>query len=753
MKKVSLTLKITIAFIGVSMVVLAFLYFVFSSMFQERMLEAEKEKAALIAKTIGPDIAALHLVSYNEDQYKDEVTELCKNTIKLYDLDSLHVIIKDKVLFSLPAEGRSVKSIRIEYPVRSTVEPFDKIGLIEVYYKLDNFNQAFEEVKSRISDYLALLAVLFLIFALVTRRLLSPLGEIAKKVKNYQLGADIEFASIRTEPETGAIIEAFRKMLSNIREYTILLERYKYAVDESAIVSKTDPSGKITYVNDEFYRVSGYTREEVIGKSHNIVRNSDMHSETFTNLWKTLSEKRVWKGILKNKTKAGKSYYLKEVIVPIFDEEGNTIEYMGIGHDITQIIKQQEQIARQTTDLITGLPNRVKLEEDIKSYISPKFALVALDNFNMINDYYGYDIGNHTLRETAEMLQSFIDDKKVKIYGLSSGQFGLLVGENVDVTLFHQICADVLTKIDDYIVHIEDDSFNIQATAGLTYTHSNTLSNASLALHQAIKTQKNSLVYEETENLVEQYEKNIVWTKRLKEALKGERIVVYVQPIVDAKTLVTNKYECLVRMLDEDGKIISPYFFLDIAKKSKLYHSLTKAVLTSAFDVFSRLPELTFSVNFTVEDLTHRDTIEFLKEKINENGMSPRLILEIVESEGIENFNEMIPLISELKALGCKIAIDDFGTGYSNFAYLMQLNVDYIKIDGSLIKSIDHDPNSQIISHTIMDFAKQLEIKTVAEFIHNEQVMAYAQNMGIDFLQGFHLGEPVPIESLLEKED
>jgi len=104
-----------------------------------------------------------------------------------------------------------------------------------------------------------------------------------------------------------------------------------------------------------------------------------------------------------------------------------------------------------------------------------------------------------------------------------------------------------------------------------------------------------------------------------------------------------------------------------------------------------------------------------------------------------------------MKALGCRIAIDDFGTGYSNFAYLMQLNVDFIKIDGSLIKSIDHDLNSQIISHTIMDFAKQLDLKTVAEFIHNEEVMVYTQNMGIDFLQGFHLGEPVPIQTLLQK--
>ena len=142
--------------------------------------------------------------------------------------------------------------------------------------------------------------------------------------------------------------------------------------------------------------------------------------------------------------------------------------------------------------------------------------------------------------------------------------------------------------------------------------------------------------------------------------------------------------------------------------------------------------------------------MNFLKEKIKDYDIASRLVLEIVESEGIDNFDEIIPLISEFKNLGCKISIDDFGTGYSNFAYLMQLNVDYIKIDGSLIKDIDHNPNSQIISKTILDFAKQLELKTVAEFIHNEDVLKYTQEMGIDYLQGFHLGKPVPIESLLQ---
>jgi len=743
-QRISLTLKITIAFVVILMGTLAFLYVVFYNLFQERMLQSEKEKATLIAQTIEPMIGMNFYLNLH-----DEIIGLSEQTIKQNDLNSLQIIVHGKEFYNLPYDEEK-EHIHVTYPIKDPITNFE-IGSINVSYKLDNFYQAFEDVKAKIIKYLALLALVFLFFAFVIRGLLKPLGQIAEKMTHYQLGNHIDFSSIRTEPETGAIVSAFQKMLANIREYTILLERYKYAVDESAIVSKTDPEGKITYINDEFYRASGYNEDEVVGQTHGLIRHPDMHEQVFTDLWETLHEKKVWKGAIKNKNKSGKPYYLKETIVPIYDESGDTIEYIGIGHDITQIVEQQEQIARQTTDLTTGLPNRIKLEEDIKNSNSPKFALVSLDNFNMIKDYYGYEVGNHTLKETAEMLLDYMQNEDVQVYSLTSGDFGLLVDETIDVSSFHKVCANVIQKIDDYIVYIEDDSFNIQATAGLTYTKENTLSNASLALQQARQTQKLSLVYEDTDNLVDQYEKNILWTKRLKEALNDNRIVVYVQPIVDAQSLEANKYECLVRMIGDDGKVISPFFFLDIAKKSKLYNSLTQCVITSAFDVFSQLPDKSFSINFSVEDLVNKETIAFLKEKMKKHDMASRLVLEIVESEGIENFNEIIPLISELKSLGCQIAIDDFGTGYSNFSYLMQLNVDYIKIDGSLIKSIDHDVNSQIISHTIMDFAKQLEIETVAEFIHNEEVMVYTQEMGIDYLQGFHLGEPMPIEDLLKK--
>ncbi|QSZ42315.1 EAL domain-containing protein [Sulfurimonas aquatica] len=741
MQKISLTLKITLSFITVIVPSIFFLYFVFYNLFYEKMLDSEKQKATLIAQTIEPMIGMNYYLGLN-----DEIINLREQTTKHPLVHDICITLESDKICEEPKLSDNI--LNVSYPVKHPVTS-KKIGYINIEYKLDEFNQAFRDIQSTIINSLALLGIVFLIFGLLIQKLLAPLGEIAKRVKGYKPGENIDFSHVRTEPETKEIITAFGRMLNNIKEHNMLLERYKYAVDESALVSKTDLDGNITYVNDEFVKSSGFTRSELLGKNHNITRHPDMKDETFKQMWSLLKNKKAWKGIIKNRNKDGSEYYVKSIILPLFDENMNSVEYMSIRTDITTIIKQQEQIARQTTDLITGLPNRVKLEEDIKNLKHPKLALIALDNFNVIEDYYGYDIGNKTLKDTASMLTSYIQNSDINIYKLSSGQFGVLVGESTEVDIFSAFCKNILQKIDDYIVHVEDESFNIHATAGMTYIKENAFANASLALLHAQSTKKDSVIYEDANHIIESYENNLQWTKNIKHALKEDRIAVFVQPIFKVGAKEANKYECLVRMVGEDGKIISPFFFLDIAKKSKLYLEITKKVIEKSFAVFSQLEGKTFSINLSVEDLLNKESMEFLIEYINKFKLADQLILEIVESEGIDNFEEVISVIAELKALGCRISIDDFGTGYSNFAYLMQLNVDYIKIDGSLIKDIDHDKNSQIISKTIVDFAQQLEMKTVAEFIHNKEVMEYVQEMGVDYLQGFHLGEPEPIENLL----
>jgi EAL domain-containing protein (putative c-di-GMP-specific phosphodiesterase class I) len=193
-------------------------------------------------------------------------------------------------------------------------------------------------------------------------------------------------------------------------------------------------------------------------------------------------------------------------------------------------------------------------------------------------------------------------------------------------------------------------------------------------------------------------------------------------------------------MLD-GNKPISPFYFLEIAQKMKLYPKITRIMIQKAFEKFKD-SEYEFSLNFSALDIQNDETKAFFFNKLKEFNIASRVVIEILESENFENYNDIKNFIDEAKSYGCKIAIDDFGSGYSNFKHLIMLNVDFIKIDGSLIKEINSDPNSKIVASTIVEFANKLGVKTIAEFVHSDEVQEIVKEIGADFSQGYYLGEP-----------
>jgi PAS domain S-box-containing protein/diguanylate cyclase (GGDEF)-like protein len=526
-----------------------------------------------------------------------------------------------------------------------------------------------------------------------------------------------------------------------------LLEEYKKAVDESAIVTKTDINGMITYVNKEFCRISGYSKEEVIGKSHNIVRHPQNPKALFENLWKDISEKKIWKGILKNRSKSHKTYYVQTVIFPILSYDGNIQEYIAIRHDVTDLILQEKKIKFQTTDAMTKLPNRQKLMEDLEEQNDLKLAILNIEKFREINEYYGFDIGDRLLVELSSTFTTYLKNYKAKLYKLPGDEFAILVDHETCKDDFKNMISSLLNMVKNMDFEIEKFKFSIRLISGVSM-QKNYFINAEMATNHAKVTNKNLVFFEDNLNIKDQLIDNIKWTTKIKKAIEEDRIVVFAQPIVSNTTQNINKYECLVRMIDNDGTIISPFQFLNIAKRSRLYTSITKIVVEKSIEYFKDT-DICFSINLTLDDILNANVIDFLIEKINNNpGIGKRLILEIVEDEGIENYSEVSSFIEVMKSFGCKIAIDDFGTGYSNFDYLMRLKVDFIKIDGSIIKNIDHDKNAKIVTELIVDFAKRLNIETIGEYVYKEEILEILKDMGVDYSQGFHLGKP---EQLTEK--
>lgn len=542
-------------------------------------------------------------------------------------------------------------------------------------------------------------------------------------------------------------IENERELSLKNREVKVnlsLLDEYKKAVDAGAIISKADAEGTITYVNDQFCSISGFEREELIGKNHNIVKHPEVSDKIFESLWKTILNKKIWKGVFKNKAKNGTSYFVKSTVVPILDLNNNIKEFIAIRYDVTDLVEQAKKIKFQTTDILTKLPNRQKLLEDLSDKNQLKLMVLNIERFKEINEYYGYEIGDKVLIEVSKKLNKLIKNKYFVFYKLQGDEFAFLANKNISEEEFKSICKSLLEQLEKFQVEVEGNILDITFIAGASFVK-NYLINAEMAKNHAKQENKRLVIFDENTDIKDNLLNNIYWTKKLKQKIEEDKIIVVIQPIVLNSTKTINKYECLVRM-EDDGKLISPIKFLNIAKKSKLYTKLTQIVVEKSFKHFSKTND-SFSINLTLEDILDKKTVDIIKDNFDKyENISNRVIFEIVEDEGIENYEEVRNFIETMKYLGCSIAIDDFGTGYSNFDYLMKLNVDYVKIDGSMIRYLNHDKNAKVVTELIVKFAQKLNIKTIAEFVHSEEIHNIVTDMGIDYSQGFHLGKPRRID-------
>ncbi|MEA3383784.1 MAG: bifunctional diguanylate cyclase/phosphodiesterase [Campylobacterota bacterium] len=395
-------------------------------------------------------------------------------------------------------------------------------------------------------------------------------------------------------------------------------------------------------------------------------------------------------------------------------------------------------------DSLTKLPNRAKLIKDIQDEIGiNSIAIIDINSFKDINEFFGLKVGDNILKRVVNIIEEmtqFIQDK-VNLYKFSSDVY-CLANKGLDENSFEDIITFILGAIESKIFIEDDHEINIRAKAGITFSNKkNKLITADIALKEAKKRNKEYLVfYDELDNLSE-YQNNMTWTKKLKDAMEQDNIVVYYQPLINNQTMKVDKYECLVRMIDGD-KIISPFFFLEISKKANQYRNLTKIVIEKSFQEFENLP-FEFSVNVSYEDIEDKYFLHFIKEKLKKYNCAKKVVWEILEDESIKDYSVLINFIKEVKTLGCKVAIDDFGTGYSNFEHLLNMDVDYLKIDASLVKHVATNENSHKVVKTIIDFAKSLNLKTISEYVENEDIFKTTKALGSTYSQGFYFSAPI----------
>jgi len=401
---------------------------------------------------------------------------------------------------------------------------------------------------------------------------------------------------------------------------------------------------------------------------------------------------------------------------------------------------------RANFDSVTQLYSKQKLLDDLSNANHHTLAILDLENFKEANNFFGVDVGDAILRYTAKHLVHSFDEPCFKLYRLHSDEFAI-------VATRHNTFEEFLDKLHLFANEFSDEEFNNDGThlsfnvaIGLTPLKENPIKSMTCALI-ALKHAKNSkemlVHYSDELPIIKAYEKNIYTLGLIKEAIKENSVLPYFQPIFSHQERTITKYEALMR-INHKGTIIPPLDFLDVSKKSNTYRHLSSQMIMKVVSHLKSHLHDTIAINITANDITRKEFCTWLLSVIEESHIGSRVTFEITEQEGIENFDVVKEFIAEAKRIGVEIAIDDFGSGYSNFEHLIHLDVNYLKIDGSLIQNIDTDENAQLIVKTIVAFAQALHIKTIAEYVSSEEIFNHVQALGIDYSQGYFIGKPEP---------
>jgi diguanylate cyclase (GGDEF)-like protein/PAS domain S-box-containing protein len=434
----------------------------------------------------------------------------------------------------------------------------------------------------------------------------------------------------------------------------------------------------------------------------------------------------------------GELVYLEVHKAPLHDSNGRLIGTIGSGRDITAQImleKQNEKLAYY--DQLTGLPNRQKIIVDISKKNPTACVIFNIDEFKEINDFFGTENGDRILKDIA-LWFSKLD---FETYRIDGDEFAILYYEDIALETIEHNVRNILSLFEEELFHVQEERVQITFSVGIAKEKYRLFTKTDIAVNYAKQNKIKIALYKENANIEQQYKQNMAVATCIREALIDNRIICHYQPIMNLLTGEILKYETLVRMIDKDNNIIPPIEFLNISKKTKLYPHITAEVIHQACNIFKNREER-FSVNLSIDDIKDANTVQEIIRTIIKTKTASRIIFEILESEGIENYEEVINFITQIKALGAEIAIDDFGTGYSNFEHILKLNVDYIKIDGSLIRGMRDNNKHKIIVETIVDFAKKVGSKTIAEFVSDEATFLIVKEIGIDFSQGYYTGKP-----------
>lgn len=549
------------------------------------------------------------------------------------------------------------------------------------------------------------------------------------------------------------------------------LKKLSMAIEQSVnMIFITDFKGEIEYVNPMFEEVTGWSEEEAIGRNPGILASGDTTKEEYREMWETITSGKTWRGAFKNKKKDGRVYWVRAVITPIRNERGEITHFLAVQEDITERIKSEERIQYLAFyDELTGLINRSRFMELQSQWMDTQgdakrgaLLLIDIDEFKFINDSYGHGIGDELLRRMAGFLRNAVKEMGMRYTknsnGILSGRMG---GDEFAVflpDLNTKEGVEVAERIKESLetFHPLETPIHFTASIGIVAypEHGTTVkelfTKADAAMYRAKEMGRNRIhLYRPEDRDLESIHSRLKEKVRIKKALEEDRFIPWFQPILCLNDDKVNHYEALARMRDEDDTILLPGAFIDTAERFGLIGAIDRVVMEKTMrlqaDMARQGRYLSFGMNLSGKNLGDEGLLSFLQSKISETGADPsRLTFEITETATVHDLDRAIKFINALKSLGCRFSLDDFGVGFTSFVYLREMQVDYIKIDGSFIKRLNENPHDQLFVKAITEVARGMGIKTIAEFVEKEESLKLLREYEVDYAQGYLIGKPGP---------